>query len=186
MASIAAPRQPQAMLAAPIFSTTQTNHVPAKQSFPRVHHPRIFQASSALVARIRRGLEALSKGETRDRVSNAGVEINLLQEAHSRSSWRSLAQHESELWMQSLHTNVTEPDAGHRAWNLRILAATLHIFRKSRPEVYDDILTDIPGVSLKTRGRWQDTAKAMNQVVSGIWPSWGIKSFLIYEIVASK
>lgn len=168
-------------------SVMPTHHDPAGRSMPQTQRMKSLQASTMLVSRIRRGLEVLEHDSARDQSPIGHKQVDPLGESNSRSSRKSLAQLESDIWTQSLQPDAAGRDHEHRlrSWALRILAANLHMFRTLGPGIHDVISVDVPDVSIKTQTRWLDTAKVINQVVSGLWPFWGTRAYLIHEAVAS-
>lgn len=169
-------------------SVMPTHHDPAGRSMPQTQRMKSLQASTMLVSRIRRGLEILEHDGARDQSPIGLKHVDPLGESNSQSSRMFLAQLESDVWVQSSQPDTTGRDREYRqrSWALRILASNLHMFRMSGLGPHDDVLVDVPNVSLKTQARWLDTAKVINQLVSGLWIYWGSKAHLIYEAVASR
>ncbi len=172
---------------------SQYSNLPALNCFPdleqrSVHSPtnRIMtgnEAAASLAARIRQGLTTLTRGSSR---STAFRSNDAPQDLVS-STDPGLAQIETNVWLQSEELSVTNDSKLRESdWNLKILASNILLYRQSQVKSEDEIPITVSNVNNKTRLRWRNTASILNMLVSGLWPTWGNKACLVFEVIASR
>lgn len=138
------------------------------------------EAAASLAARIRQGLATL----TRESLGSTAVTSNNVRVSNTDPG---LAQIETNVWLQSEELNVAnDPKRREYDWNLKILASNILLYRQSQVKSEEEILTTVSNVNSKTRLRWRNTASILNMLVSGLWPTWGNKACLVFEVIASR